>query len=228
VDRIRLAVTRQAEIASPCGIGFAAMSAAIIGLVGVVVGAIVGGVANWLVQNSQANRQTASSVRAIARLTYDDFLHYQSTLVRALARDHDWWDRTEALHRQTSVEDRKQLLGALDDEPSQDVAAAQGWMDYLLSRSNSVARPTDIDLTVMRDTFCRLDRGRYQLSGSVSGRRYTSFKDGAVLESLDHPATLEDLGISESQCEARRAIHYGRPQPDVRASELSVHDPLDD
>jgi hypothetical protein len=204
------------------------MSAAIIGLVGVVVGAVVGGVANWLVQNSQTRRQTASSVRAIARLTYDDYLHEQSTLVRALARDHAWWDRTEALKLQTSVEDRKVLLGALDDDPSQDVAAAQGWMDYLLSRRNSVARPTDIDLIVMRDTFCRLDRARWQLSGSVSGRRYTAFTDGAVLESLDHRATLEDLGISELQCDARRARHYGRDVPDLGASALSVHDPLDD
>lgn len=205
------------------------MSTAVIGLAGVVIGAIITGVANWLVQNSQVNRQSAAAVRAVARLTYDDFLHYQSTLVRALARDGEWWDESEVLPPQVSLADWKLLLAALDDEPSQDVAAAQGWMKYLLARRRRNGALTDTDLTVMRDTFCRLDRARRHLSGAVSGRRYTSFRDGAVLESIhrDPPVTLEELEISERRCQGRRAINYGRSPSGPALPILGVHDPLD-
>jgi DNA-directed RNA polymerase subunit N (RpoN/RPB10) len=206
------------------------MSAAIIGLVGVVVGALVTGVSNYLIQNSQSKQEAAAAVRAAARLTYDDFLHRQSTLVRALARqDQGWWTESEVLAPQTTLEDRKRLLGALGDEPSQDVAGAQGWMDYLLSRRKHNDRPTGTDVDVMRDTFCRLDRARGHLSGPISGRVYTSFKDGAVLDSITPPTTLEELGVGEDCCRRRQAANYGRQSADTAAtSPLILHDPLDD
>jgi hypothetical protein len=197
------------------------MSAAIIGLVGVVAGAIVTGVINWLVQNSQARRQTTSTVKAIAGLTYDDYLHYQSTLVRALDRPGHWWDEGESLERQTSIDDRKLLLAGLDDRASQDVAAAQGWMDYLARRRHPHRGPTAIDTRVMRDTFCRLDQARRHLA-EASGRRYSSFKDGAVLETLEHAQTLEELHLSDADCRARRAVNYGRPD----VAREAVRDPL--
>ena len=205
------------------------MSVAIIGFVGVVVGAVVSGVANWLVQNSQTSRGTAAAVKAAARLTYDDFLHYQSTLVRALARNGgSWWRASEVLARQSSIEDRKLLLSALADGPSQDVAAAQGWMDYLLGRRTGNEDPSEADLRVMRDTFCRLDRARGHLSGSISGRQYTTFTDGAVLDSIEPPVTLEQLEISALHCEARRAVNYGRGILPPAMPALSGHDPLDE
>jgi hypothetical protein len=222
------------------------MSVAIIGLVGVVVGALITGVANWLIQDSQSKSQSAAAAKAAARLTYDDFLHYQSTIVRALSRNHhdlagsgvaSWWDESEVLPRQTSADDQKRLLSALDDEPSQDVAAAQGWMEYLLNRSKTTSATTN-DLTVMQDTFCRLDLGREHLSGPISGRHYTSFKDGAVLDSLPYPDTLEELGISDQQCAHRHAVNYGReerpppgapePGPGIQPADnmLGSRDPL--
>jgi hypothetical protein len=184
-----------------------------------------------------------SSVRAVARLTYDDFVHAQSTLVRALARTPPgWWDDSEVLEPQTTLEDRKLLLGYLADEASQVVAAANGWMGYLLRRKQQATRqhqrPSPTDLVVMRDTFCRLNYARTLLAGAVagadstSGWTYSSFDEGAVLESLDHPATLESLGISDSQCVARRADGYGR-HLSLRAArpaaglDLQLDDPLD-
>jgi hypothetical protein len=188
------------------------MTAAIFGLAGVVVGGVLTGVVNWLLQRGQAN----SAAKAIARLTYDDFLHYQSTLVRGLAAQH-WWSRGALLQPQVSLDDRKLLLGWLADDPSQEVAAAQGWMGYLINRREAAPQdqgPTPEDVRVMRDTFCRLEQAREQLS-SVSGRRFGSFQDGAVLASLPTDHTLEDLQISGGHCTARRGAAYGR-EPDAR------------
>jgi hypothetical protein len=189
------------------------VTAAIFGLVGVVVGGVLSGVVNWLLER----KRVTSAARAIARLTCDDFLHYQSTLVRALAAN-GWWDSAFLLEPQVDIEDRKLLLGYLDDALSQQVAAAQGWMSYLISRRKSDAAaqgPTSEDLQVMRDTFCRLERAREHLSSKeLSGWEFMSFKDGAVLASLpagtSHPPTLQQLGISSNQCGQRAAVHYGR------------------
>lgn len=191
------------------------MTAAIFGLLGVIVGGILNGVVSWQVQRVQ----TRSSARAIARLVYDDFLHMQSTLVRALAGEH-WWDANHLLKLQVTPEDWKLLLGALADEPSQDVAGARGWMDYLIGCWHTASKtpghappaPTATDVQLMRDTFCRLDRARWQLSGKVSGRRFSSFKDGGVLATLEVPRTLEELGIDTDSCRRRRKAGYGRPQ----------------
>lgn len=197
------------------------MTAAIFGLVGVVVGGVLNGLVGWRVQRGQAR----SSARAIARLAYDDFLHLQSTLVRALAVDR-WWDNSHLLEEQVRPDDWKLLLGELDDEPSQDVASAHGWMIYLISRWRTVVpnplqtplnlpqappKPTSADLQLMRDTFCRLDRARWQLSGKVSGRRFSTFEEGSVLATLDVPRSLEELRIAPGQCRKRRKAGYGRP-----------------
>jgi hypothetical protein len=183
------------------------VAAAVFGLIGV----IIGGVINFVATVYQQNRTDRSARHAIARLTYDDFLRYQSTLVRALAAG-TWWPDSSLLKTQTSVADRKVLLGDLDDGTSQDVADAQGWMEYLIQvRKRAGTRgPSEIELELMRDNFCRLDHARWQLSGSVSGRRFRSFVDGATLKSLDHYTTLELLGISDEDCRCRRELHYGR------------------
>jgi len=186
------------------------VAAAVFGLIGV----IIGGVINFVATVYQQNRTDRSARHSIARLTYDDFLHFQSTLVRALAAS-SWWPDSALLKAQTKLDDRKVLLGDLDDAPSQDVADAQGWMDYLIQRRHDAhGPPSAIDLQLMRDNFCRLDRARWQLSGSVSGRRFRSFVDGATLASLDHPTTLEELGISDEDCRCRREVRYGRGDAD--------------
>jgi hypothetical protein len=187
------------------------VTAAIFGLLGVVVGGVLSGVVTWLLQRNQ----TASASRAIARLAYDDFLHFQSTLVRALAAG-EWWDRSYLLEPQVTTDDWKLLLGQLKDEPSQEVAGARGWMAYLTSRGAAAPdnqAPSQQDLQIMRDTFCRLDRGRWQLSGTVSGRRFSSFERGGVLATLEVPRDLAALGISEDACEQRREAGYGRELP---------------
>jgi hypothetical protein len=179
-----------------------------------LVGVIVGGVINFVATVYQQRGLDRSARHSIARLTYDDFLHYQSTLVRALAAS-SWWPDSALLKPQTKLEDRKVLLGDLEDEPSQDVADAQGWMDYLIQRRHDADGPPGaIDLQLMRDNFCRLDRARWQLSGTVSGRRFRSFVDGATLASLDRHTTLEELGIGDQDCRCRRHLHYGRGDAD--------------
>jgi hypothetical protein len=192
------------------------VTAAIFGLLGVVVGGVLSGVVNWSLQRYQ----TKSSAKTIARLVYDDFLHFQSTLVRSLASE-SWWEKSHLLEEQVLPEDWKLLLGALDDASSQEVAAARGWMRYLIEvwkaeMSDESQKPLGEDLQVVRDTFCRLDRGRRQLS-NLSGRKFRSFKDGGVLATLEKRTTLEELGIAQDQCKRRRKIDYGRIPAEVAA-----------
>jgi hypothetical protein len=183
------------------------VAAAIFGLIGVLVGGVLNFVTTMYVQG----RQERSSLQAIARLAYDDCLHFQSTLVRTLATG-KWWQKGEVIKFQVGRGDRKQLLGELPDEASQDVADAIGWARYtMLRREHSDAEhPTPTELQMLRDTFCRLDAARWQLSGKPSGRTFRSFRDGAVLATLDTPTTLEDLGIGDERCEERRRMNYGR------------------
>ncbi len=184
------------------------MAAAIFGLIGV----LVGGVLNFVTVTYVQGRQDRSSLRSIARLAYDDCLHCQSTLVRTLATK-KWWERGEMIKLQVDDSDRKQLLGELPDDASQDVADAIGWARYIMLRRDGCkaeAAPTPTELQMMRDTFCRLDAARWQLSGKASGRTFRSFRDGAVLATLDHPTTLEALGICEESCQERRLVRYGR------------------
>jgi hypothetical protein len=180
------------------------MAAAIFGLIGV----LVGGVLNFVTTMYLKRSQSRSALRSIARLAYDDCLHFQSTLVRALATE-QWWAEPEAIMPQVDRADRKILLGELPDDPSQDVAAALGWAEYLSVRRHP-GRPSDAELRMMRDTFCRLDVARWQLSGKVTGRRFRTFTDGAVLATLDAPTTLAALGICDEDCRQRRKINYGR------------------
>jgi hypothetical protein len=182
------------------------VAAAIFGLIGVLVGGVLSFVTTVFLQR----RNDRSAVRSIARLAYDDCLHFQSTLVRALAAG-KWWPEEEVISPQVGASDRKFLLGELNDARSQDVAAAIGWARYItLRRKGKDTKPTPEELTMMRDTFCRLDRARWQLSGKISGRRFRSFTDGAVLNTLDRPTTLEELGICDQRCRERRKMNYGR------------------
>jgi hypothetical protein len=188
------------------------VTAAIFGLLGVMVGGVLNGVVNWWLQRYQ----TRSSAKTIARLVYDDFLHFQSTLVRSLA-DQCWWEKEHLLEEQVQPEGWKLLLGALGDSSSQDVAAARGWMRYLIEvwkaemSSGTQQSPRELgdQLQAVRDTFCRLDRGREQLY-ELSGRKFRSFKDGGVLATLKEGATLEDLHIAPDECKARRKQDYAR------------------
>jgi hypothetical protein len=183
------------------------VAAAIFGLIGV----LVGGVLNFVTTMYVRSRQERSSLRSIARLAYDDCLHFQSTLVRALATGM-WWQKGEVIEFQVGDGDRKLLLGELPDRASQDVADAIGWARYTMLRRNHAKEvpPTPNELQIMRDTFCRLDAARWQLSGKASGRAFRSFSDGAVLATLEQPTTLEALGICDERCEERRSMNYGR------------------
>jgi hypothetical protein len=184
------------------------VTAAIFGLLGV----LVGGVLNFVTVLYLQGRKDKSAIRSIARLAYDDCLHFQSTLVRALA-EKAWWANGEVITPQVGAADRKVLLGGLGDTPSQDVASAIGWAAFItLRRDNTTDKPTAVEFQMMRDTFCRLDLARWQLSGKPSGRRFRGFADGAVLATLDPPTTLDVLGISDTQCRACRQRNYGRTE----------------
>lgn len=186
----------------------ALVTAAIFGLLGV----LVGGVLNFVTVLYLQGRKDKSARRSIARLAYDDCLHFQSTLVRALAQ-RAWWAKGEVITPQVGAADRKFLLGQLADTPSQDVASAIGWAAFItLRRDSSTAKPTDVEFQMMRDTFCRLDLARWQLSGKASGRRFRSFTDGAVLATIRPPTTLDVLGISDEQCRECRKRNYGRTE----------------
>jgi hypothetical protein len=180
---------------------------AVFGLIGVLVGGVLNFVTTMYVQG----RQEQSSLRSIARLEYDDCLHFQSTLVRALA-SRSWWPESDVISPQVNDHDRKVLLGELDDGPSQDVAGAIGWAAFIASRCKHAgpgATPSEAEFQMMRDTFCRLDAARRQLA-KVSGRTFRSFSDGAVLATLDQPTTLDALGICDERCQERRRVNYGR------------------
>ena len=82
------------------------VAAAIFGLIGVLVGGVLNFVTTMYVQG----RSDRSSLRSMARLAYDDCLHFQSTLVRALA-DGDWWPKGESIEPQLGDHDRKLLHG---------------------------------------------------------------------------------------------------------------------
>lgn len=193
------------------------MTAAIFGLLGVIVGGVLNGVVNWWLQRTQ----TKSSARAIAGVVYDEFRHLQSTLVRSLAAD-AWWKRSYLFDEDLGRDDWKLLLGALADRPSQDVAAARGWMTYVIARCREVmpdrrledqaVEPPKLsraDRRLMQDTFCRLDRAREQLA-KVSGRDFSTFENGGVLATIDPPQTLAELGIAPDECRARRKAGYAR------------------
>jgi hypothetical protein len=181
------------------------VAAAIFGLIGVLVGGLITFATTVYLQG----RQDRSALRSIARLAYDDCLHFQSTLVRALASK-EWWSAGEVMTLQVDKDDRKFLLGQLDDAASQDVAGAIGWMTYLTLRCREAKlAPLPAEFTMMRDTFCRLDAARWQLSGKVSGRRFRSFADGAVLNTVEPPRTLEELEICDERCRERRKLNYG-------------------
>jgi hypothetical protein len=184
-----------------------AVTAAIFGLIGV----LVGGVLNFITTMYLQGRKDRSSLRLVARLAYDDCLHFQSTLVRALA-DRVWWVEGELIDPQVGDSDRKFLLGQLGDSPSQDVAAAIGWARYLELHRQHVKStvPTSVEFQMLRDTFCRLDLARGHLSGKISGRRFRSFADGAVLATLNTPTTLEQLQICDQECRERWRQNYGR------------------
>jgi hypothetical protein len=193
------------------------VTAAIFGLLGVIVGGVLNGVVNWWLQRSQ----TKSSARAIAGVVYDEFRHLQSTLVRSLAAG-EWWQPSYLFDEDLGRDDWKLLLGALDDRPSQDVAAARGWMTYVIARCREVTRNrrsddqpvashklSPEDRRLMQDTFCRLDRAREQLA-KLSGRDFSSFENGGVLATIDPPKTLAELGIAPDECRARRKEDYAR------------------
>lgn len=181
------------------------VAAAIFGLIGVLVGGLMTFATTVYLQG----RQDRSALRSIARLAYDDCLHFQSTLVRALASG-AWWPAGEVISPQVDRDDRKFLLGALDDTASQDVAAAIGWMTYLtLRRREATSAPLPAEYKMLRDSFCRLDAARWHLSGKITGRRFRSFADGAVLNTLEPPRTLGELEICDERCRERRKQNYG-------------------
>jgi hypothetical protein len=188
------------------------VTAAIFGLLGVVVGGVLSGLITWLLQRGQ----TRSSARTIARLVYDDFLHSESTLVRSLAAGH-WWKDSYLLQEQVAAEDWKLLLGSLPDKPSQAIAGARGWMAYLVAlwheKLPDPTRPppplSDADLLLMRDVFARLEWARSQLS-QYSGRSFSTFEDGGVLATIEPPKTLQQLGIGPEECTRRRKANYAR------------------
>jgi hypothetical protein len=101
-------------------------------------GAVVGGsftlfaqITNDRNQAKTARQAAEDQAAATAILLQDDFWHYQAMLARALDRC-TWWKPSELPPAQATIDDRKTIFAALPDEQTNLVAAAQGWIDYLI------------------------------------------------------------------------------------------------
>lgn len=134
-------------------------------------------------------------VAATALLLQDDFWHYQATLARALDRS-QWWSFAEILEQQATIDDRKTVWAALSTVKTNDVAAAQGWMDYLSQRRKQLPHGTtpltSEDAGTMQLTFCLLEKGRSALA-KLAERDASSFRESRVLRQLTHPEQIVEL-----------------------------------
>jgi hypothetical protein len=139
--------------------------------------------------------QEQERVRATALLLQDDYWHYQATLARALDRS-TWWDSSEALEQQATIDDRKTVWAAPPAAKTNDVAAAQGWLDYLNQRRKCQGSGTPSlsaeDVDVMALTFCLLEDGRGALA-QLAGRDASHFRESRVLQQLANPQRIVDL-----------------------------------
>lgn len=165
-------------------------------------GAIIGGSFTLAAQvlNDHSQQRTAKKasddlVSATAILLQDDFWHYQSMLARALDRC-TWWRPGELLPAQASIEDRKTVFAALSNEHTETVAAAQGWIDYLIGCRQQLPEDTpSLDqeyADTMQMTFRDLEAGRGALA-NLARRRASPFSEGRVLGELTNCKTVEEL-----------------------------------
>ncbi len=165
-------------------------------------GAVVGGsfallaqITNDRNQAKTAKKAAEDQAAASAILLQDDFWHYQSMLARALDRC-TWWKPSELASAQATIDDRKTILAALDDEQTNTVANAQGWVDYLISTRQTIAGelpPLSHNFaTTMQMTFSQLELGRGALA-ELARRRATPFSDSRVLDELVNCRTVDQL-----------------------------------
>jgi hypothetical protein len=168
------------------------------------VGAVVGGGATYATQRTadayrarEQERERRKLVSATALLIQDDFLHYQSTLARALD-SRRWWLESRMLPTQATVEDRKVVWAELGDEDTLTAANAQGWMDYLVSCRKALPKedppaltPSEVD--AMRMTFEYLEEGRQALA-ELANRPATPFSKSRVFDQLTSSTVEELLG----------------------------------
>jgi hypothetical protein len=174
-------------------------------------GAIVGGAATVFGQsmNDQAQKKKSAAdslqlAAATALLIQDDYLHYEATLARSLDR-WTWWKPAELLDAQASTADRKTVWGKLDDDKRWVVAAAQGWMDYLIQcrklQPPGETPPLSLeDGHTMRQTFCDLEQARQTLQ-SLTGpnRDFIPFGESGVgvIAQLTRLKSLEAIEQAE-------------------------------
>ncbi len=190
-----------------------------------LLGAIVGGLASlagtWLTGRQSSNaakKQDQALAAASALLLQDDFWHYQATLARALDA-HRWWDPAEQSKPQATINDRKTVLAKLvTATDTNNVADAQGWMDYLTQRCKTLVatqKLNDEDVVTMKLTFCLLERGRKALA-DLAGRTATDFRKSRVLEQLDDKGVLIKELI-KGGCGELMKEHDDRASPDSPA-----------
>jgi len=166
------------------------------------VGAVIGGsftlsaqVLNDRFQRNTAKKAADDQAAATAILLQDDFWHYQSMLARALDRC-TWWKPAELLPAEASTDDRKTVFASLPDKQTNTVAAAQGWVDYLIGCRQAMSGDApSLDrgaAETMQMTFKYLDDGRRALA-DLARRSATSFSESRVLGELANCKTEADL-----------------------------------
>jgi hypothetical protein len=175
--------------------GWAALLGAIVGGAATLAGTVLTG---YLTGRAAKKRERAL-LAATALLVQDDFWHFQATLARAIDRS-QWWDLAEMLKQQATIEDRKAVWAALPTTAeTNDVAAAQGWMDYLNQRRKALpaGAPTlgKDDLETIKMTFCLLEQGRRALA-ELAGRAASGFQDSRVLRQLTNRQQIVELLIA--------------------------------
>jgi hypothetical protein len=165
-------------------------------------GAVVGGsftlfgqITNDRNQAKTARQAAEDQAAATAILLQDDFWHYQAMLARALDRC-TWWKPSELLPAQATIDDRKTIFAALPDEQTNLVAAAQGWIDYLIgtrqTMTDDLPALSQEFATTMQMTVSQLEQGRAALA-KLARRPASAFSDSRVLDELDHCKTVEQL-----------------------------------
>jgi hypothetical protein len=172
-----------------------------------LLGALVGGAftflgtyATWRKDARASQRKENALNSATALLIQDDFLHYQATLARALDGT-CWWDPTQLLAQQATVEDRKRVWAVLGQTETNTVAGAQGWMDVLIQRRTTIAYAGPLiahDEKLIRDVFCELERGREALH-KLAGRDFVPFEASGVMKDLNVCKTMQAL-IGKPSC----------------------------
>lgn len=143
---------------------------------GTLLGSVIAALVTQFATSRREQRAHAAKVRGIARVLSEEFFRQQSTLARAIFRQH-WWRIEELLHSQVSVDELRELATELDNKRWAAVAGVMGWMAYFKGVQAAAIRtgapPSAQQLKRFVALYRALDIARYGLS-AISGRGYRS------------------------------------------------------